>query len=1125
MKKYFSVFGLHLSVDSKQQQRFVDNMTTDLQHIPKAADGNYGCDERGNIIFVVDLNGVWTDYVYDDKNCLVEVLYADETRQMFAYNDQGDISQTEDRNGERITYRYDAFGRLRSVVYPDESTVISAYDDARRICCMRAEGCDTRDYFNPAGLLIKMERVMGSVTYITEYAYNDRGQCTGMRCPGNNGWLEYRYDDENRIQRIGVTGGREICTFNYGEDSAVQVIFGNGVVTCYHLQPGSAEGEITTFSSDNPAEALVSLQYTSDDAGRIVQIGDIRYRYDREERIVDIQNGAGDGKHYTYDAFGNRLSEISAEGETTYQYDTFSRLIAQHSTNNRAVVRTKYRYDAKGNLIEKTCGEKQTTYEYNGQGRLAEVSIDGKVISQYAYSPEGWRIKKNVGGDVTLYHYDQTGRPITETDAHGRVKATFIWWGAQCLARIRGAIECPEIEYYHVDHLNTFQAATDVNGNICRSAEHTPFGEILSGSKSDATFPYMGKWKDEETGLYYFGSRYYDTQIGRFITADAFTFAPNDPRLLKNASKDFWGCKKPGAAVLRKWLMTPQNLNPYVFCHNNPVNYLDVDGHSAWWFFLTIPLSFSWVLPATALGLFLYIIDLVFEFINLLVAIVKWICQQGFTATWERMHWPKITGSARLGVPWMFIARGGAFVSLLNAFGGRGPTIGNFFFITRSSYTNYENATGIMLIPKDPYVTPHSYLRALQTHEMQHVFQYTLCGIFFLVSPALLLGFYFWDLIVNGGTTNSSFERNAGANSGLVYKTLVEVEKSTVWAGEPTLVVGATPVTFNGPAQPITFTISPTVPTGLVSPVPAGAARGQKTNNFNGVAAINGEGFYFRAPNPSPPAVRQFQVTGDARGRNETVDIEVKPVTIDAPSETYVCSENLLRLQDKDKKGTYSLDFHNNTSGGSISGFRYYTGTTVGVDRLKLRVRYNGRRTVNAAISDFGTNYEIYQFNIRVNDITITANPATVFVGGNATISINGPERFTLTTTFAVTGSTYNRTTRAYTAGRGPIASNQTDTLRFVFTAGGNTCTKEVSITVRPITAAATPPTVGSGNNAAVSVTGGTGPYRYSITTNNSGGTINETTGAYTAGATAGVDTITVTDANGGRGTTTITVT
>jgi len=62
-------------------------------------------------------------------------------------------------------------------------------------------------------------------------------------------------------------------------------------------------------------------------------------------------------------------------------------------------------------------------------------------------------------------------------------------------------------------------------------------------------YKYTGKEKDI-TGLYYYGARYYDPTIGRFITRDP----------------------------IKGSIMNPQTLNPYVYCLNNPMKYVDPDG-------------------------------------------------------------------------------------------------------------------------------------------------------------------------------------------------------------------------------------------------------------------------------------------------------------------------------------------------------------------------------------------------------------------------------------------------------------------------------------------------------------------------------------------------------------------
>jgi RHS repeat-associated protein len=81
--------------------------------------------------------------------------------------------------------------------------------------------------------------------------------------------------------------------------------------------------------------------------------------------------------------------------------------------------------------------------------------------------------------------------------------------------------------YYHCDHLGTPQEITDEEGNIAWQAQYTAWGEakeVISKAASKAGFKnplrFQGQYFDHETGLHYNRFRYYDPEIGRFISKD-----------------------------------------------------------------------------------------------------------------------------------------------------------------------------------------------------------------------------------------------------------------------------------------------------------------------------------------------------------------------------------------------------------------------------------------------------------------------------------------------------------------------------------------------------------------------------------------------------------------------------
>ena len=108
-----------------------------------------------------------------------------------------------------------------------------------------------------------------------------------------------------------------------------------------------------------------------------------------------------------------------------------------------------------------------------------------------------------------------------------------------------------QVYYYHLDPLGSPVVITNSSGDVVKEYDYFPFGKISEETGSLAnTHKFTGKELDNPTALYYFGARYYDPGIGRFITPD-----PGQPNL-----------------------NDPQMLNPYVYCLNNPLRYVDPTG-------------------------------------------------------------------------------------------------------------------------------------------------------------------------------------------------------------------------------------------------------------------------------------------------------------------------------------------------------------------------------------------------------------------------------------------------------------------------------------------------------------------------------------------------------------------
>ncbi len=106
-----------------------------------------------------------------------------------------------------------------------------------------------------------------------------------------------------------------------------------------------------------------------------------------------------------------------------------------------------------------------------------------------------------------------------------------------------------ETSYYHTDHLSSSALVTDSEGKTVYRSDYEPFGDSLHTS-GEERYTYTGKERDASTGLYYYGARYYDFALGRFISSDP----------------------------LSGNLYNSQRLNRYTYVMNNPMVYTDPTG-------------------------------------------------------------------------------------------------------------------------------------------------------------------------------------------------------------------------------------------------------------------------------------------------------------------------------------------------------------------------------------------------------------------------------------------------------------------------------------------------------------------------------------------------------------------
>ena len=130
------------------------------------------------------------------------------------------------------------------------------------------------------------------------------------------------------------------------------------------------------------------------------------------------------------------------------------------------------------------------------------------------------------------------------------------------LLTVGAAHSAEQVIFYHTDPVGTPLAMTDASGNVVWQADYRPFGEeqsVTGSSANDRRF--VGKEKDDETGLAYFGARYEDAKTGRFVSVDPVGAVDS----------------KAGK-INEEMLVNPQRINYYTYGLNNPYRFMDPDG-------------------------------------------------------------------------------------------------------------------------------------------------------------------------------------------------------------------------------------------------------------------------------------------------------------------------------------------------------------------------------------------------------------------------------------------------------------------------------------------------------------------------------------------------------------------
>ncbi len=555
-----------------------------LRAVLDAASGttSYAYDAAGNLTSVTDARrdaicptGCTTRFAYDAVDLLASVTNPLGQAKAFAYDAVRNLARLTDARQQTRTFRYDAASQLTSKVLTDATgtvtdTVTYAYDLLGSLALVQDSDSKLAFTYDSAGRLATATTGEAGTPALAQpaatliYSYDPNGNRLSLTCTTDACLsVEYTYDGLNRL--IGANA-RNLVGKNLAYDPLSRLTRLSGGAGAQSAFTYDAASQLTgleqRLTATPKAPPIETFTYTYDPRGnrltRTDRFGQHAYGYDALSRLTQATHPVPSGlpaEAFTYDPVGNRTtSHLSA----THDHDAANRLLED--------AQFTYTYDATGNRTTKTATAAPAQVEiftYDGEDQLIGYTTaqapttGGPVTATYRYDGLGRRIEKVVNGVVTRFVYDQedvVGIFSGETNCHTHA---FLHGPGidQPLALLRDTnADCrplvdavgfgePIIELL-ADGLGSITALTTQVGGFFRStllAERITYDSFgtptLTGPGPDRVMdtgddvvlacsafgnPYLftGREYDCESGLYYYGRRYYDPTAGRFLQED-----------------------------------------------------------------------------------------------------------------------------------------------------------------------------------------------------------------------------------------------------------------------------------------------------------------------------------------------------------------------------------------------------------------------------------------------------------------------------------------------------------------------------------------------------------------------------------------------------------------------------
>ncbi len=461
----------------------------------------------------------------------------------YSYGPGGRIESVAE--GEQATFFvYNLLGQLENKIKPDGTIITSIYMPGGSLSEMFASDHSFHyvyEYDSEGNVISVFNEIDGTSTKRTLNKHNQVIQET----LGNGLKLKFEYDNLGRRTRILLPDNSEVSyEYNIGFMKSVnRISTSNQILYSHYYKEYNLQGKATL---QQLLGNLGNLNIACNEEGRTLSQ---RSEYLEESIIYDnskmpvevIMNGIS--TKFEYDS----LNQIIGESNFTYDYDSLQNRIEKngvlYNVNDLneivAIENELFSYDPNGNMIKRN----NTAMTYDALNRLKTVSKDDLKVS-FIYDSFGRRLSKSVqkGSSIRNIRFMYEGEnEIGSVDEQGNIiefrvlgRGNGSEAGAAISIEIGGKVYAP----IHDSRGSVRCLVSMETGETIENYNYTAFGEESTSDDLINSWRYCSKRIDSETGLVYFGKRYYAPDLGRWITKDPlgnpegvnrYTYTMNNP--------------------------------------------------------------------------------------------------------------------------------------------------------------------------------------------------------------------------------------------------------------------------------------------------------------------------------------------------------------------------------------------------------------------------------------------------------------------------------------------------------------------------------------------------------------------------------------------------------------------